>query len=237
MPRVLANNEHPTFSANQLALLTDWFDAWSHLHSDPSSQPANTLAYRTLPDASYNTPPRPLPWSHETGWACHLDLVTRNSAPNDCSLAIAHRSNHSLATMTANHHSHRTSCSTTTKLTAVPRSSYLLVSIGDTTPSEIVRGELYLYLVSGQNPNSMHPHLPRAMGQNLETILELDAEHRVRKWLHHCPFKDDRVLFSLCQFILLPITLIDCLFSTHQPGTTLKPRPFDREAQKATLLV
>ena len=55
----------------------------------------------------------------------------------------------------------------------------------------------------------MHAHLPGTVGQHLEAILQFDSKHRIREWFHHRPLKDDRVLFSFRQFILLQITLID----------------------------
>ncbi len=64
-------------------------------------------------------------------------------------------------------------------------------------------------LVPWQYPNTMHTHLSGAVGQYLEAILELYPKHRIRQWLNYRPLKDNGVLFSFRQFILLQITLID----------------------------
>ncbi len=84
----------------------------------------------------------------------------------------------------------------------------------------------------------MHAHLPGAMSQHLETVLKLNTKHRVREWFDHGALKDDRVLFSFRQFILLQITLID-IAQTRQNLTTtaVMSRPTGHGAQKATLLV
>jgi len=66
-----------------------------------------------------------------------------------------------------------------------------------------------LDLVPWQYPNTMHTHLSGAVGQYLEAILELYPKHRIRQWLNYRPLKDNGVLFSFRQFILLQITLID----------------------------
>jgi hypothetical protein len=56
----------------------------------------------------------------------------------------------------------------------------LLVSIGDPTSGEVVRGEFNLDLVTGQDSDVMHPHLSGDMGQNLVAVFELDTKHCVR---------------------------------------------------------
>ena len=52
----------------------------------------------------------------------------------------------------------------------------------------------------------MHSHLARTMSKHLVPVFEFHAEHRIRKGLYHCPFKNNRVLFRLCQIKLLKLT-------------------------------
>src|SRR6187397_2522163 len=49
----------------------------------------------------------------------------------------------------------------------------LLVSIGDATSAEVVRGELHLHLVSGEDADVVHAHLSGDVGQHLVAVLEL----------------------------------------------------------------
>lgn len=52
----------------------------------------------------------------------------------------------------------------------------------------------------------MHAHLPRTMSKHLVPVFEFHAEHRIGKGLYYCPFKNNRILFRLCQIRLLILT-------------------------------
>src|SRR5215813_663034 len=41
----------------------------------------------------------------------------------------------------------------------------LLVSVGDPTSGEVVGSELHLHAIARQDPDVVHPHLPRDVGQ------------------------------------------------------------------------
>src|SRR3954449_12810848 len=77
--------------------------------------------------------------------------------------------------------------------------AFLLVPIGDSTSAEVVRCELNLDAVSGQDADVVHAHLSGDVGQHLVAVLELDPEHGVGERLDDCPFEDDRVFFWLWQ--------------------------------------
>src|SRR5438105_7462026 len=76
-----------------------------------------------------------------------------------------------------------------------PRPS-LLVPVDDAAPAEIVRRQLHGHLVAGQDANEVHAHLARDVRQDLVTILELDAEHRVRQRLDDGPLDLDSFFFG-----------------------------------------
>src|SRR6266542_1677779 len=67
--------------------------------------------------------------------------------------------------------------------------------IGDPAAGEVVRGQLHLHAVTGQDPDEVHPHLAADVGQHPMAVLEFHPEHRVREWLDHGPLDLDRVLF------------------------------------------
>ena len=75
----------------------------------------------------------------------------------------------------------------------------LLVPVGDPTTSQVVRRQLNLDAIAGQNSDVMHPHFPRDMGQNFVAVFEFDAEHCVRQRLGDRSFQNDRVFFGLSQ--------------------------------------
>jgi hypothetical protein len=79
----------------------------------------------------------------------------------------------------------------------------LLVSIGDPTSGEVVRGEFNLNFVARKDADVVHTHFPRNMGQNLVAIFELHPEHGVREWLGDCAFKHNRIVLWLWQNVLL----------------------------------
>src|SRR5262245_47599952 len=71
----------------------------------------------------------------------------------------------------------------------------LLVPIDDATAAQVVRRKLHGDLVPGKDLDEMHPHLARDVGQDLVTVLQLHAEHRVRKRLDHGAFDLDAFFF------------------------------------------
>src|SRR5918999_84664 len=71
-----------------------------------------------------------------------------------------------------------------------------LKPIHHTASREVVRRELDLHPVPGEDPDVMHPHLPRDVGQDLVPVLELHPEHGVRQGLHDCPLDLDDVFFG-----------------------------------------
>ena len=81
--------------------------------------------------------------------------------------------------------------------------AFLLVSIGDTTAGEVVRGELYLDLVARKDADVVHPHLAADVRQHLVAVLEFHAEHRVRQGLDDRALEHDGVVFRLGQRGLL----------------------------------
>src|SRR3954462_10565414 len=73
----------------------------------------------------------------------------------------------------------------------------LLVPVGDATSAEVVRSELDLHLVAGEDPDVVHPHLSRDVGEDLVAVLELDTEHRVGEGFDDRPLDEDRVVLGL----------------------------------------
>ena len=75
----------------------------------------------------------------------------------------------------------------------------LLVPIGDPTTSQVVRRQLNLDAITGENSDVMHPHLSGDVGQHFVAVFEFDAEHGVRQRLGDRSFQNDRVFFGLSQ--------------------------------------
>ena len=73
--------------------------------------------------------------------------------------------------------------------------AFLLVSIGDTTAGEVVRGELYLDLVARKDADVVHPHLAADVRKNFVTVVQLHAKHGIRQRLHDRALKLDRSVF------------------------------------------
>src|SRR5436309_12805287 len=73
----------------------------------------------------------------------------------------------------------------------------LLVPVGDPTSAEVVRGELHLDAIPGQDADVVHAHLPGDVGQHLVPVLELDPEHGVGQWLDDSALEHDRVFLRL----------------------------------------
>src|SRR5262245_5472180 len=78
-----------------------------------------------------------------------------------------------------------------------------LVPVGDATAPEVVRGELDLHPVAGEDPDVVHPHLPGDVCEHLVPVLELDTEHRVGQRLDHRSLHEDRVVLGLGQCAVL----------------------------------
>ena len=76
---------------------------------------------------------------------------------------------------------------------------HLLVSIGDAASSEVIRRQLHLNTIAGQDADVVHPHLSRYVGEHLVTIVQLDPEHRIWKGFGDLSFQDDRIFFGLRQ--------------------------------------
>lgn len=55
-----------------------------------------------------------------------------------------------------------------------------LIAIGNATSGEVIRGELYLHFVAGENTDVIHSHLSGDMSQNFVAVLQLHPKHRVR---------------------------------------------------------
>jgi hypothetical protein len=86
--------------------------------------------------------------------------------------------------------------------------SRLLVSIGDPTSGEVVRGQFDLDFVSRKDPDVMHAHLSGDVGQHFVAVFELDAKHRIRERLYDRSLEQNRVFLRLRQKILLGSVLV-----------------------------
>src|SRR5438093_1948195 len=72
-----------------------------------------------------------------------------------------------------------------------PRSGRLLVPVRDSATGQVVGRELHLDAVAGEDPDVVHPHLPRDVGENLVAVVELQAEHRVGEGLGDLALQHD----------------------------------------------
>ena len=79
------------------------------------------------------------------------------------------------------------------------RGSRSLVSIGDPTSGEVVRGELHLHAVPRQDADVVHAHLPGDVRQHLVAVLEFHPEHGVGQRFDDRPLDQDRVVLGLGQ--------------------------------------
>jgi hypothetical protein len=75
----------------------------------------------------------------------------------------------------------------------------LLVAVGDPTSFEVVRGQFYLYAVARKDPDVVHTHFSRDVGQNFVAVLKFDAEHCIGKGLDNGPLQYDCVFFLFWQ--------------------------------------
>jgi hypothetical protein len=71
----------------------------------------------------------------------------------------------------------------------------LFITENDPSPAKVVWTHLYSYLISGQDPDVVHPHLTGNGRQYFVAVFELHFEHSIRK----C-FYDRSVLFNECLF-------------------------------------
>jgi hypothetical protein len=54
-----------------------------------------------------------------------------------------------------------------------------LVPVRDPSSRQVVRAELDRHSIAGENPDEMHPHLPRHVRENRVLVLELDPKHGI----------------------------------------------------------
>ena len=81
--------------------------------------------------------------------------------------------------------------------------AFSLKSVGDTTTGEVVGGELYLHFVARKNSDVMHTHFSRDMREDLMTVFELNAKHRIGQRLGDSALEHDRIFLLFCQKRLL----------------------------------
>src|SRR5680860_417041 len=67
-------------------------------------------------------------------------------------------------------------------------SGLLLEPVRDPAAREVVRRKLDLHPVSRQNPDIVHPHLARDVGQDFVIVVQLHPKHRVREGFDHHSF-------------------------------------------------
>src|SRR5436190_16324398 len=72
----------------------------------------------------------------------------------------------------------------------------LPVPVHHTTPRQVVWRQLYAHPVPWEDPDVVHPHLPRDVGEHLVPVLELHPEHGVREGLHDRPLNLDDIVFG-----------------------------------------
>src|SRR5215475_7475367 len=71
----------------------------------------------------------------------------------------------------------------------------LLRPVRDATPGEVVRRQLQLHLVAGEDPDEVHPHLSRDVRQDLvPPVVQDHPEHGVGKRLDDRPFHLDGIV-------------------------------------------
>src|SRR6266498_3796138 len=69
------------------------------------------------------------------------------------------------------------------------------VSVGNSAASQVVRAELNLDLVPGEDSDVVLPHLPGDGGQNAVAAFELHPEHRAREGLDDLALSLDLFFF------------------------------------------
>src|SRR6266511_5604013 len=74
---------------------------------------------------------------------------------------------------------HRSHIFFTDGRTFIARTSPSLVAVHDPAARQVVRRQLYQNSVPREDPNVVHPHLPRDVSQNVVPVFELHPEHGV----------------------------------------------------------
>jgi hypothetical protein len=72
----------------------------------------------------------------------------------------------------------------------------LLEPVRNSTSGQVVGGQLHRDLVARQNPDVVHPHLARHVGQDPVAVVQLHPEHRVGQRLHHSALHLDCVFLG-----------------------------------------
>ena len=72
----------------------------------------------------------------------------------------------------------------------------LLVSINNPGPGQVVGRHVEKNPVAGENPDKMHPHFPRDVGQDPVTIVQFNAKHGIGKRLNYFTANLDHVIFG-----------------------------------------
>src|SRR4051794_28224880 len=105
-----------------------------------------------------------------------------------------------------------------------------LVAVGDATSGEVVRGELHLDPIAGEDADVVHAHLPGDVREDLVAVLQLHAEHRVGEGLGHRALEHDRVFLGLGQRDAPGVAELDGPVhgGMHEARTTAEPGPGPR---------
>ena len=72
---------------------------------------------------------------------------------------------------------------------------WLLVSVNDAAPGQVVGRQLHHDAVLGQDADIVLPHLAADVGENLVTVLQLNAEHRIGQGFDHATLDLDGTVF------------------------------------------
>ena len=75
----------------------------------------------------------------------------------------------------------------------------LLVPVGDAASGEVVGRELHLDAIPGEDPDVVHPHLSRDVGEYLVAVLQFHPEHGVRQGFDDRALQYDRVFLGFRQ--------------------------------------
>src|SRR5215212_7966728 len=84
----------------------------------------------------------------------------------------------------------------------------LLVPVNDAAPGQVVGRELHHDAVLGQNADVVLPHLAADVGENLVSVLQLNAKHRIGQGFDHATLNLDGTVFlgHYCSEILRVLT-------------------------------
>ena len=72
----------------------------------------------------------------------------------------------------------------------------LLEPVGDPAAGEVVGRQLHRDPVAGEDPDVIHPHLARHVGEDPVPVFHLDPEHRVGQRLDDLALDLDRVFLA-----------------------------------------